>query len=124
MTAAMVLEHPAVTRQRLRQRLTLAINKLIRALDEIDGDPDLETDGCDEPSLAFQEARLWESQDAIIRWSPIGGDQFTDLEEACEDEGASDGDMEPSLCGVGMPPNGGCGVYHGGTMHHDLEGGE
>lgn len=31
------------------------------------------------------------------------------------------GDSEPSLCGVGMAPNGGMGLYRAGQMHHDLE---
>jgi|GEM_PF-3554691 len=74
--------------ERLRQ-------SAIGALDMMDGDADLEPDGCDEPSLAFQEVRPWESQDTMIRWSPTGGAQFTDLEEACEDEGAITGDYEP-----------------------------
>lgn len=73
--------------ERLRQ-------SAINALDVIDGDPDLEPDGCAEPSLAFQEARSWDSQDAIIRTSPIGGPEWTDLEDACEDEGF-DSDREP-----------------------------
>ena len=74
--------------ERLRQ-------SAIGALDAIDADPDLEPDGCDEPSLAFQEARSFDSQDDIIRWSPTGGPDYTDLEEACEDEGAPSGDYEP-----------------------------
>lgn len=67
--------------ERLRQ-------SAIGALDRIDGDADLEADGCDEPSLAFQETRSFDSQDTAIRWSPTGGAAYTDLEEACEDEGA------------------------------------
>lgn len=81
---ALVAEHPALTRQRLRIRLCAIIDRLICALDEIDGDPDLEDDGTAEPSLAFQEARAWESQDSIIRWSPIGSTgsrDMTDLED-------------------------------------------
>lgn len=67
----------------------------INALDRIDADlEDLEPDGCDEPSLAFQETRSFDSQDTAIRWSPTGGAAYTDLELACEDEGAFDGDAE------------------------------
>lgn len=67
----------------------------INALDRIDADlEDLEPDGCDEPSLGFQEARSFDNQDQLIRWSPTGGVAYTDLEEACEDEGAFDGDAE------------------------------
>ena len=110
MTAAVdvaVFEHPAVTRQRLRRRLTVLIDRLIAALDEIDGDPDLEDGADDEPSLsaAIPQA-IWEgSQDA---WAQGADD---DREVACEDEGAEhDGrepeedddtsDYEASLCGV------------------------
>lgn len=89
---ALVAEHPALTRQRLRIRLCAIIDRLICALDEIDGDPDLEDDGNAEPSLAFQEARAWDCQDRIIRYSPNGGVEWTDLEVACEDEGAITGD--------------------------------
>ena len=88
-------EHPAASRHRLRQRLTVLIDRLIVLLDDIDTDPDLEDDGTAEPSLAFQEARSFDSQDEIIRWSPTGGPDYTDLEEACEDEGAPSGDDEP-----------------------------
>lgn len=67
----------------------------INALDRIDADlEDLEPDGCDEPSLAFQETRSFDSQDTAIRWSPTGGAAYTDLELACEDEGAFDGEAE------------------------------
>lgn len=91
------IEHPAVTKQRLRSQLCLLIDRLVCALDDIDGDPDLESSGDDEPSLAFQEARSWESQDNIIRLSPIGGVEFEDLEDTCEDEGAVTGDDEPEV---------------------------
>lgn len=74
--------------ERLRQ-------SAISALDVIDGDPDLEPDGSAEPSLGFQEARHWDSQDAIVRTSPIGGPEWTDLEDACEDEGAEHDGREP-----------------------------
>lgn len=104
---AEVFEHPAVTRQRLRRRLTLLIDRLITALDEIDGDPDLEEGGDDEPTLsAAIPQTTWEgSQDAWVQ----GSDD--EREEACEDEGAEhDGrepeedddksDYEASLCGI------------------------
>lgn len=91
------IEHPALSRQRLRSRLCRLIDRLVAALDEIDGDPDFEDGGDDEPSLAFQEARSWESQDCVIRLSPIGGGHFTDLEEVCEDEGAEHDGREPEL---------------------------
>jgi len=45
------------------------------------------------------------------RW--IGSFDARDLED--------DADDEPSLCGVLMTATGGCGVYHGGAVHHDLE---
>lgn len=111
---AEVFEHPAVSRQRLRRRLILLIDRLITALDEIDGDPDLEEGGDDEPTLsAAIPQTTWEgSQDAWVQ----GPDD--DREEACEDEGAEhDGrepeedddksDYEASLCGVSF----GVGTY-------------
>lgn len=94
---AIPIDHPAASRHALRKRLASLIDRLICALDAIDGDPDFEDTGDDEPSLAFQEARSFDSQDNIIRWSPTGGSEWTDLEEACEDEGAVTGDDEPEL---------------------------
>ena len=94
---AIPLEHPALSRQRLQQRLAALVERLIDALDSMDLDADFEPDGSDEPSLAFQETRSWDSQDNVIRLSPIGGDHFTDLEEACEDEGAEHDGREPEL---------------------------
>lgn len=89
------IEHPALTKQRLRQRLTRLIDRLVCALDEIDGDPDFEDDGADEPSLAHPEVYPWSSQADSAAWLPIGGAEWTDLEDACEDEGAITGDDEP-----------------------------
>lgn len=91
---ALVAEHPALTRQRLRIRLCNMIDRLMTALDEIDGDPDLEDGADDEPSLAFQEAREWDSQDSIIRHSPTGGVERLDLEHSEEGEGEGD-EREP-----------------------------
>lgn len=88
-------EHPAASRHRLRQNLSALIERLVNALDAIDGDVDLEDTADDEPSLGFQEARAGDCQDNVIRWSPTGGPEWTDLEEACEDEGAPTGDDEP-----------------------------
>ncbi|WP_374322172.1 hypothetical protein [Brevundimonas sp.] len=92
---ALVAEQPALTRQRLRIRLCNLIDRLMTALDEIDGDPDFEDGSDDEPSLGFQEAREWDSQDIIIRCSPTGGVEWLDLEEACEDEGDEHDGREP-----------------------------
>jgi len=94
---ALPLSHPAVTRHLFRAQVCRLIDRLITMLDAIDGDPDFEDTGDDEPSLAFQEARSFDSQDNIIRWSPTGGTEWTDLEEACEDEGAVTGDDEPEM---------------------------
>lgn len=88
------IEHPALTRQRLRIRLCNLIDRLMTALDEIDGDPDFEDGSDDEPSLAFQEARQWDSQDSIIRYSPTGGVEWLDLEHSEEGEGEGD-EREP-----------------------------
>jgi hypothetical protein len=84
-------EHPALTKQRLRQRLTRLIDRLVSALDEIDGDPDLEDWADDEPSLSFTGDF---NQDRAIRLEPIGV-EFTDLEDVCEDEGAEHDGREP-----------------------------
>ncbi len=73
--------------ERLRQ-------SAIGALDVIDGDADLEPGGDEEPSLGFTEARACDDQDALIQLSPIGGVEWLDLEDACEDEGI-DCDREP-----------------------------
>ncbi len=86
-----VSEHPAVVRARLRRKLERVIDKLILALDILDGDADLEPDGSDEPSLSF---RLAMDQDNAIRTEPLGIARI-DLEDQCEDEGAITGDDEP-----------------------------
>lgn len=86
------VEHPAVTRQRLRQKLERVIDKLIYALDGIDGDPDLEDGTDDEPSLSFTGSV---NQDQAIRLEPMGDLKFLDLEDACEDEGGEHDGREP-----------------------------
>lgn len=73
----------------------------IGALDVIDGDADVEPGGDEEPSLGFTEARVCDDQDALIQLSPIGGVEWLDLEDACEDDG-NDSDSEYSFCGVTM----------------------
>ena len=92
-------EHPAVTRQRLQRRLSTLIERLIVMLDDLDGDADFEPDGDDEPSLGFQEVRAFDSQDVVIRLSPIGPVAALDLEIACEDEGAEHDGREPETDG-------------------------
>lgn len=92
MTALAVIEHPAIGRQRLRRKLERAIDKLILALDTLDGDPDLEAGGDDEPSLSFT---AYIDQDVAIRTEPIGGLEWLDLEDACEDEGGDHDGREP-----------------------------
>ena len=89
-----VVEHPALARAHLHRRLSKLIDRLIVMLDDLDADPDLEADGCDEPSLGFVETRAGDDQDAMIQLSPIGGVEWLDLEDACEDEGI-DCDREP-----------------------------
>ena len=90
-SASAPVEHPALTTQRLRQRLTRLIDRLVCALDEIDGDPDFEDTGDHEPSLSASVPTLsWEgSQD---RW--LQGDD-DEREDACEDEGAEHDGREP-----------------------------
>lgn len=109
------VEHPALTKQRLRSRLCRLIDRLVTALDEIDGDPDFEDGGDDEPGLG------WPSNDNInqeywIALAPsdddreedgddlepslcgveVGGGRASDLEFTCDDEGAFDGDNDTS----------------------------
>lgn len=119
------IEHPAVSRQRLRERLTALIDRLVTALDDLDGDPDLEDQGDDEDSLGSREPGIWIGtayhvlgQDKLVGWEPIGANDHEeedehdeaslcgitfgagdhrDLEDACEDEGAPTGDDEPEL---------------------------
>jgi len=88
------IEHPAVARQRFRAKLARVIDRLIVALDDIDGDPDLEPGGDDEPSLGAPVPYAVVSQDA---WSQGSGD----------DREADDSDREPSLSGVGFSTAGG-----------------
>lgn len=85
------VEHPAVTKQRLRRKLERVIDKLLVALDHIDGDPDLEDGGDEEPSLSFTLAL---DQDRAIR-SERTGLEWIDAEDACEDEGGEHDGREP-----------------------------
>lgn len=78
-SATAPVEHPAVTKQRLRAKLCRIIDRLVTALDDIDGDPDLELGTDDEPSLCGVHMNL----------AAIALDD-------CEEEA----DSEPSLCGV------------------------
>lgn len=113
---AVRLDHPALSRHLLRQQMARLINRLIDMLDDIDGDPDLEPAGEDEPSLSFPEPGIVIDgrfhvlgQDKLHAWLPneaddreeedehdeaslcgvtFGAGDQRDLEEACEDEGA------------------------------------
>ena len=49
LTTHTVTDHPAVERQRLRRKLEWVIDKLVLALDTLEGDPGLEEGGDDEP---------------------------------------------------------------------------
>lgn len=103
--------HPAVSRHLFRQQLTRLISRLIDTLDAIDGDPDFE------PSLGFAELQRHESQAQAAKLAPIGGPEWTDLEEdsedeggQCDDEGAVEqdndtSDYEASLCGITFGAN-------------------
>jgi hypothetical protein len=105
------ITHPAMSRHLFREQLTKLIARLIDTLDEIDGDPDLE------PALGLSELRPYESQAHAAKLAPIGGPEWTDLEEACEDEGAQcddegaveqdndTSDYEASLCGITFGAN-------------------
>lgn len=100
------ITHPAVSRHLFRQQVTKLISRLIDVLDDMDGDPDFE------PSLGLSELRPYESQAYAAKLGPIGGPEWTDLEEDCEDEGAQcddegaieqdndTSDYEASLCGI------------------------
>ena len=83
-----VIEHPAISRARLHRRLSVLVDRLITIIDGLEADPDLE------PSLAHPEVHHWLSQAHSAKSLPLGGEEWTDLEEACEDEGAFDGDAE------------------------------
>ncbi|AQR60836.1 hypothetical protein BZG35_03575 [Brevundimonas sp. LM2] len=100
---APVTEHPSVGRARLRHKLVAAIDRMIMALDWLDGDSDLE------PSLSFAMAA---NQDMAIRTEPLGL-EWVDLEdecegegEACEDEGAEHDGREPDQDDVSSPETG------------------
>lgn len=83
-----VIEHPAISRARLHRRLSVLVDRLITIIDGLEADPDLK------PSLAHPEVHHWLSQAHSAKSLPLGGEEWTDLEEACEDEGAFDGDAE------------------------------
>lgn len=71
---------PAPDASRLRLILEQTIERALELLDQLDGDSDLE------PSLAFQEVRVWESQLAASENAPWGGVDWTDLEAVDERE--------------------------------------
>src|SRR5690242_6077561 len=73
--------------RRLRQEAQDEIDRLIALIDRIDGDPDLEATGDDEPSLGWLEAG------ARYGLHKGGTD---DREDECEDEGCNDFDDEDS----------------------------
>jgi hypothetical protein len=104
---ARVFEHPAVSRQKLRERLVVVIDRFISMLDDLDGDTDFEDVGDDEPSLSA--SLPVDAGHGSQEWWLQGSSD--DSEDACEDEGAEhDGrepeedndtsDYEASLCGV------------------------
>uniref|UniRef100_A0A6H1ZU22 Uncharacterized protein n=1 Tax=viral metagenome TaxID=1070528 RepID=A0A6H1ZU22_9ZZZZ len=92
---ALPLKHPAVTRHLFRSQVCRLIDRLIFMLDEIDGDPDLEDAGDDAPSLSFTG---YINQDVAIRTEPLGGLEWLDLEDQCEDEGGEHDGREPEDC--------------------------
>lgn len=91
-----LVEHPAASRHRLRQRLSGLIERLIDTLDALDTDPDLEDGADDEPSLsaAIPVTHWGGSQDGWIQGVE------DDREDACEDEGGEHDGREPGLVGV------------------------
>lgn len=99
---AVLIPHPAASRHAFRAQVCRLIERLINVLDDIDGDPDLEPIGDDEPSLSAAVPTLsWQgSQDAWLQ----GPDD--DREVECEGEGAQcddeghNSDSEPSFGGV------------------------
>ena len=95
--SAVLIPHPAVSRHAFRAQVCRLVDRLITMLDEIDGDADLEDGGDDEPGLAHPEVSPWSSQVVSAAWLPLGSPGWTDLEEACEDEGAVTGDDEPEV---------------------------
>ena len=78
---AVPITHPAFTRHQFRAQVCRLVDRLIGILDAIDGDGDLE------PSLAHPEVFDRYSQAHSARTLPIGGPEWTDLEESCDDEG-------------------------------------
>lgn len=109
---AVLSPHPAATRHHFRAQVCRLVDRLIAVLDDIDGDPDIEDQGDDEPSLAHPETAPRESQSAVAAWLPIGGVQLTDLEDECEGEGSQcddeghDSDQEPDPSDVGIGETG------------------
>lgn len=89
---AVVIPHPAASRHAFRAQVCRLIDRLISVLDEIDGDPDFELVGDEEPSLSFTGHI---DQDLAIRAEPTGGLEWLDLEHVCEDEGAEHDGREP-----------------------------
>ncbi|MBX9614908.1 MAG: hypothetical protein K2X25_04895 [Caulobacteraceae bacterium] len=91
------IEHPAVGRQRLRAKLETVIDRLIVALDGIDGDPDLEPGGDDEPDSDREPASDDEPSLSGVTFATTGGSD--DREDGCDDEGF-DCDREPEEGGL------------------------
>ena len=65
-------EHPAVSRHRLRQRLTLLIDRLIVMLDDIDDDADLRRATAQMLTLAGYEVQAFDgAEEALVRWCAL-----------------------------------------------------
>lgn len=114
-----VIEHPAISRARLHRRLSVLVDRLIAIMDGLDADPDLE------PSLAHPEVGHWLSQAHSGKTLPLGGAEWSDLEEACDDEGAieddDDREREANLCGVTFGHGHAVDLGPAGGLTYDLE---
>jgi hypothetical protein len=93
-----------------RAAIELAVEQLLEQLDTLDGDCDLEDDGCAEPSLGWPGESLMQVGNGAMRLDGVG---FANLD--CE---LDDSDLEASL---GWTLNGAMGVSPFGAPDLELD---
>jgi len=103
--SAFPIHNPAPGPHATRQLLEVLIEFLIAALDHIDGDPDVEAGGDDEPSMcgvgcggAFVDPDNDLEDSADDQGEPMLGASEGPFATRWEDGGSED--LEPSLCGI------------------------
>lgn len=99
--SAQIITHPREQLRQLREMMADAVERLIAAMDEIDGDPDIELSGDEnEPSLATMDGRnhiidfTGDTDEREVECDDEGHDSDTELNG---DEGDNNADDEDNI---------------------------